>query len=150
MTSSTPANQRKSGSDFTGRQTEQLNEAKKVEKREASDRMAMVAAELEEEKNTIIDLTDPENPVVEVKVRKVEVTSPKRTIRTNCDLPQVTWGRKVIDPGVFDHDDPSKNRPPIMGPMMMYDLKEGQQYVVPKEFAEHLNERGYLSYMGGV
>lgn len=142
---SSPRTQRKGAADFTGRQTELLNEAKKVEKAEASSRVAMATAAAAEAKNTIIDLSDPENPVAEVQVRQVEVNSPKRIIRTNTTLNQVTFGRKVIDPG-----DIESGRPPIMGPMVMYDFQEGQPYKVSKELAEHLNERGYLSYMGNV
>lgn len=144
-TASNAPRQRKSGADFTGRQVEVLEREKNEEKKEASQRMSMMTAAEAEQSNSIIDLTDPTNPVTEVQLREVEVETPTRLIRTNTTLKQVTYGREVIDPG-----DPDTGRPAIMGPMVMYDLEEGQAYKVPREFADHLNERGYLSYYGGV
>lgn len=147
----TPAKQaalkpaRKAASDYTGRLTELQNAEKASEVKEAANRMAMVQAAQAELKETIIDLSDVNNPVKEVQVRKVEVNAPYRIIRTNTTLNQVTFGRKVEDPG-----DIQTGRPPIMGPMVMYNLEEGQPYKVPKDFAEHLNSKGYLSYMSNA
>lgn len=135
--------QRKTGADFTGLQTERLNEAKKVEKAEAAQRVTLMTAAAAEMKNTIIDVTNSEEPIMEIQPRKVEVTSPFRVIRTNTTLNQVTFGRKVLDPGNVEEGTPA-----IMGSMNMYDFEEGQPYRVPKELAEHLNGKGYLSYMG--
>ena len=53
----------------------------------------------------------------------------------------------VVDPGDYEANPP---RPAIMGPMKYYDFKEGVVYRVPKEVADHLNDIGYISYMGGV
>lgn len=137
------ARSRKRPADFTGRQTELLNEAKKVERAENADRMAMVSAAEQEAKNAVIDF-ETGQPEPEVEVRSVEVNSPTRTIRVNSDIIDMTWGREVYDPG-----DPEQGIPARMGPLKMFTFKEGQAYSkVPAELADHLNNLGYLSYLG--
>lgn len=147
-TQASPSRGRKRPADFTGRQTELLNEAKKVERAETSERVAMVHAQEAEHKNAIIDF-ETGQPDQQVEVRSVEVTSPTRTIRVNTDIIDMTWGRQVLDPGDYTDPDPLKHRPAIMGPLNNHTFKEGQAYSkVPVELAEHLNELGYLSYLG--
>jgi hypothetical protein len=138
---------RKRPADFTGRQTEQLNEAHKTERIEQSQRIALVNAELEEEKNIIVDYTGSEEPMPAVEVRQVEVNSPNRMIRVNSDIDQMTYGREVIDPGDYTASPP---RPAILGSLNTYNFKEGQVYRVPKEVADHLNDKGYIAYMSGA
>lgn len=134
---------RKRPADFTGRQTEQLNEAKKADRAEQAARMAMVNAQEAELQNSLIDF-ETGQPVPEVGVKEVEVSSPTRTIRVNSDIDNMTWGREVWDAG-----DPEKGIPARMGPLKNYTFKEGVAYSkVPVELAEHLNRLGYLSYLG--
>lgn len=143
----TPASNRpsrKRAADFTGKQTEQLNEAKKADRAEQAAHMAMTVAQEVELKNTVIDIETGE-PVNDVEIREVEATSPTRTIRVNQDINQMTWGREVWDAGDMEANPP---RAPIMGPLKTYDFEEGQPYRVPVDVAEHLNHLGYLSYLG--
>jgi hypothetical protein len=138
--------QGKRPADFTGKLQQKLAEDKKSELVEAAQRVAMVTAVAADIKdNEIIDLTNSDEPLPVPEVREVEVNSPNRIIRVNSDLPMVTFGREVLDPG-----DPETGRPAIMGPMNMYNFEEGQQYRVPRELADHLQQLGYLSYYGGV
>jgi hypothetical protein len=140
---------RKRAADYTGKLTEKLQEDRKAEIVEASQRIAMVNAELKEEKNSVVDYTgEPE--VREVEVREVEVATPYRMIRVNADINQMTFGRSVIDPGDYDNPDFSQRRPAVMGPMKYYDFEEGRLYRVTKDIAEHLQNIGYISYMGGA
>jgi hypothetical protein len=139
----TPRTPRKSGGDFTGQQGLKLAETKKEELKEAATRMAVVSEIEQQVEDSIIDYTNPIEPVVEVQVREVKQNSPERIIIANQDLDKVVWGRIVENPG-----DPDKGIPPVMGPMNMRSFKEGQRYKVEAAFAEHLNQKGYLSFIG--
>lgn len=141
---------RKRPADYTGRLTEQLAEDKKAEQLEASQRIAMVTAQQQEIKSQVVDYTDSEEPLPEVELRSVEVSTPYRMIRVNADIKDMTFGRKVIDPGEYQDIDISKHRPAIMGPMNMYTFNEGQLYRVTKDVADHLNSIGYIAYMSGA
>lgn len=141
---------RKRAADYTGKQTEKLNEARKNEIIEASSRIALVNAEAQAAKEEIIDYTNSSDPLPTVEVRKAEVATPYRMIRVNADIDQMTYGREVIDSGDYDNPDLSQRRPAIMGPVKMYSFAEGQMYRVPREIAEHLNNLGYLSYMSNA
>lgn len=148
----TPARgQRKRPTDFTGKQTEELNEAKKVEKAEAAQRVAMVTAEAEAASNEIVDyFPQSGKPLPQLEVREVEVNDPGRIIRVNTDIDQMVFGREVVDPGDLTNPDPSLHRAPVMGPIKFWNFKEGQAYRVNKDMAEHLQRLGYLSYLGGA
>lgn len=143
-----PAAARKRAADYTGKLQAQLQEDRKAELQEAATRIAMVTAAAETAKDDIVDLTDSNEPIPEAVIQEVKVNSPYRMIRTNQDLDQVTFGRKVIDPGDYDNPDHSLRRPAIMGPMQYYNFKEGQATRVPADLAEHLDSLGYLSFMG--
>lgn len=141
---------RKRAADLTGRMTERLAEDRKTELLEASQRIALVNAQTQAAKEEIIDYTNSNDPLPIVEVRQAEVNTPYRMIRVNQDIDQMTYGREVSDPGDYDNPDFSLRRPAIMGPMNMYTFAEGQMYRVPREVAEHLNDKGYVSYMGGI
>jgi hypothetical protein len=138
---------RKRPADYTGKLSEQLNAEKKIEKQDAATRIAMVTAAASEAKNDVIDYTDSSDPVREVVPQQVEVNTPYRMIRVNSRIDQMTYGREVLDPGDYSANPP---RPAIMGPMKYYTFEEGQLYKVPSDVAEHLQDIGYISYMGGV
>lgn len=140
---------RKRAADYTGRLTEKLQEDKKAEVLEAAQRIALVNAEMKEEKNKLVDYTD-DSTAYEVEVREVEVSTPYRMIRVNQDINQMTFGRTVLDPGDYDNPDINLRRPAVMGPMRYYDFSEGQLYKVTKDIAEHLDNLGYIAYMGGA
>lgn len=141
---------RKRAADLTGRQQEKLQEDRKSEVIEASSRIALVNAQQKAAKEEIIDYTDSTDPLPAVEIRQAEVNTPYRMIRVNQDIDQMTYGREVTDPGDYDNPDMSQRRPAVMGPMHMYNFAEGQMYRVPREVAEHLNDKGYVSYMGGA
>jgi len=144
MTESTPSSprtQRKRPADFTGIQSERLNEEKKVER--AASKIAMVNAVDEVSGPQFVDYTGADIPLPEVEVHEVEVNNPYRTIRVNTKIEQMTFGRRVMDPG-----DPQHGIPPIMGDLPMYNFDEGKSYRVPKDMAEHLEAKGYLAYIG--
>jgi hypothetical protein len=138
-----PRTQRKRPADFTGIQSERLNEEKKVAKLEASSRIAMITAEAAEAKNDIIDYTGADIPLPEAEVQEVEINDPYRTIRVNTKIEQMTFGRSVMDAG-----DPANGIPAIMGSMNTFNFDEGQSYRVPKDLSDHLNRLGYLAYVG--
>jgi hypothetical protein len=138
---------RKRPADFTGRQGEQLQESKKAEIIEASQRIALVNAEMEQAKDEVVDYTGSSDPLPSVQLQSAEVNTPFRMIRVNSDIEQMTYGRNVIDPGDLEANPP---RAPRMGSMNMYTFREGQLYRVPKEIAEHLQTLGYIAYMGGA
>lgn len=138
---------RKRPADYTGRKTEQLQEDKKAEIIEASQRIALVNAELQEEKNQIVDYTHSNEPLPQVEIQSAVVNTPFRMIKVNSDITDMTYGREVLDPGDFEATPP---RAPRMGSMNMYSFQEGQLYRVKKEVAEHLERLGYIAYMGGA
>jgi hypothetical protein len=141
---------RKRAADLTGKQMERLAEDRKTEVIEASQRIALVNAQQKAAKEEIIDYTNSSEPLPVVEVRQAEVNTPFRMIRVNQDIDQMTYGREVIDSGDYDNPDMSQRRPAVMGPMHMYSFAEGQMYRVPREVAEHLNDKGYVSYMSGA
>lgn len=145
MAANTPARPRKAGGDFTGQQQAKNAEEKKLELKEAAERMSVITAVEAEVRDTIIDMTDPTNPVPEVQVRQVEVSSPVRVIVTNQDMDNVTWGREVYDPGNIE-----EGRPAVMGPLKMFSFKEGQRYKIQADLANHLNDKGYLAFLGNA
>lgn len=141
VTVSGPRTQRKRPADFTGLQTEKLNEEKKVER--AAAKIAMVNATEEVTGPEFVDYTGSDTPLPEVEVHEVEVNDPFRTIRVNTKIEQMTFGRRVMNPG-----DPERGIAPIMGDLPTYTFEEGKSYRVPKEMAEHLGSKGYLAYIG--
>lgn len=138
---------KKRAADLTGRLNEKLQAENAVELKEAAARVAMATSAAEEEKNVVVDYTGSDEPIPEVELRKVEVASPYRMIRVNQNIDQMTYGRSVVDPGDYTANPP---RPAIMGGLNTYSFEEGVVYRVPKEVADHLNDIGYISYMGGA
>jgi len=143
-TISSPRTQRKRPADFTGIQSERLAEEKAVAKKEASARIAMVTAENEAAKDGIVDYTGADTPLpITVEAQELEINNPYRTIRVNTKIEQMTFGRKVMNPG-----DPERGIPPVMGDMNTFNFEEGQAYRVPATLADHLGRLGYLAYVG--
>jgi hypothetical protein len=138
---------RKRAADHTGRLNERLQSEHATELKEAASRVALATAVAEEEKNIVVDYTDSTEPIPEVEIKAVQVSSPYRMIRVNQNIDQMTYGREVLDPGDYQSNPP---RAAIMGPMKYYTFEEGVVYRVPKDVADHLNDLGYLSYMSGA
>jgi len=141
---------RKRAADFTGQQQLKLQEERKTELLEASERIALVTSQQKAAREEIVDLTNSDEPLPAVEIRQAEVNTPFRLVRTNQDIDQMTYGREVLDPGDYNNPDHNLRRPAIMGPVKMYSFKEGQLTRIPREVADHLNDKGYLSYMSGA
>ena len=119
------ATARKRAGDFTGRQTEELQKANAEKLRERAQEISLMA-EIEAEENAKpVDYTNGPTPpaaVDELEVEaEVEVLSPTRTIIPNTNLESVTYG-------AGNH----------------YTFEEGRKYVVSRELANHLSEKGLL------
>jgi hypothetical protein len=138
---------RKRAADHTGRLNEKLQLEHATELKEAAARVALATQAAEEEKNVVVDYTNSNEPIPEVEIKAVQVSSPFRMIRVNQNIDQMTYGREVLDPGDYTTNPP---RPAIMGPMKYYSFEEGVVYRVSKDVADHLNDLGYLSYMSGA
>jgi hypothetical protein len=118
-------------SDFTGRQREALVEEHAEEVAEASERMALAnATKARQAVNSITDLTDPTNIVVEeilpevldeVEEIDVQFVEEYEVVIPLDDLEDWTYG-------AGNH----------------LSLKQGQKYRVKKAWADHLREKGYL------
>ena len=141
-TLSGPRTQRKRPADFTGIQTERLAQEQSEASKEANQRMAMATAQAQAESNVLVDYSGHQD-LPEVERQTVEVNDPTRVIRVNTEIEDMTFGRTVTDPG-----DMETGRPAIMGPMNMYTFVPGKPYRVSKALAEHLESKGYLSYIG--
>ena len=141
-TLSGPKTQRKRPADFTGIQTERLNAVQAEAKKEASQQMAMATAVALEESNQLVDYSG-HSDLTDIERQEIEVNDPIRTIRVNTEIEKMTFGRKVEFAG-----DPEKGIPAVMGGMNTYDFVPGKPYRVPKALADHLNDKGYLSYLG--
>jgi hypothetical protein len=129
--------------DFTGQKQQRLEADKSEAKKEAAKRVAMVNEVEREVNNEVIDYTGADIPLPEVEVQEVEINDPYRTIRVNTDINQMTFGRRVQDPGDIEH-----GIPPVMGDIPMYNFEEGRSYRIPKDMADHLQRLGYLAYVG--
>jgi hypothetical protein len=109
--------------DFTGREREKLQKehAEELALRAQEMSMASVAA-AEAAANTVTDLTQSA-PVVIDSVEEVEINLSSATvvIRVNEDIEDMTFG-------VGNN----------------YSFKAGQKYKVPKNVADHLEEKGYV------
>ena len=64
-------------------------------------------------------------------------------VRVSYPLEEMTFGREVVDPGVFDETGLC-TRPPVLGPLRTFTFEEGRQYRVTPDMAHHLRGLGYL------
>ena len=110
-------------SDYTGRQREKLQKDNAEEiARRADEISTATAVQAEKDATSVTDLTQGA-PVVVDSVEEIAPTLTENTvlIRVNEDLEDVTFG-------VGNH----------------YTFKMGQKYKVPKNLADHLEEKGYI------
>ena len=144
-TTSGPRSQRKRPGDLTGVRGQQLAaERDKAQEEEAQYRASAKAEERTELLSTVIDYS--QGGVVE------EVAVPDRpeddhpefmVIRVNYEIEQMTFGREVISPPVFDENG-MLTQAAVLGGMQTYNFKEGAQYKVPWELGRHLQSLGYV------
>lgn len=114
------ARSQKRPQDVTGRLAEELAATHAEELAEKSRTTALVTSQrAEDQSNKVVDYSK-EKPVVEV-AKTVEVRDAFTTIRTNCDLEQVTIGKGTS-----------------------FDFEMGMRYRVPVHVADHLEEKGLL------
>ncbi len=144
--------QRKSPRDFTGIRGQQLaEEAAKNKAREAQQVREALQAEIEEKVNTEVDYSSrpsiQRRPVEvdgELTVEEIEVEVPTRRIRVTDDIQDMTWGREIISPGVFD-DKGIMVQSPVLGSLRQYNFERGRWYTVDAELADHLEFLGYVN-----
>lgn len=144
--------QRKSPRDFTGIRGQQLaDEAAKNKAREAQAVREALQAEIEEKVNTEVDYSSrpsirrtPVEVDGELTVEEVEVEVPTRRIRVTDDIQDMTWGREILSPGVFDEKGMMVGAP-ILGSLRQFNFERGRWYTVDAELADHLEFLGYVN-----
>ncbi len=70
---------------------------------------------------------------------------PEATVRVRVSYPieEMTFGKEVVDPGEFDETGLC-TRLPVLGSLKVYSFKEGAEYRLTPDMAEHLRGLGYL------
>lgn len=106
--------------DYTGREADKLAAQRDAAAAARAQEITMISETEAEPTDDIIDLTEPPEPPV-VTTAEVEVRSPKRKVRVNTDLENMTFGH-------------GNN----------YNLAAGQQYMLPSEVADHLEKLGFV------
>lgn len=117
------ATARKRPGDFTGRQTEALQQENAEALKKRAEEISLMAEVAADENAKPIDYTNGPSPKAEELdvVEQVELLEPTRTIIPNTNLESVTFG-------AGNH----------------YTFDEGRKYVVSRELAEHLSGKGLL------
>lgn len=118
------ATARKRAGDFTGQQTEKLQQENAEALKARAQEISMMAEVAADENAKPVDYTKGPTPppAVELEVaEQVELSEPTRTIIPNTNLESVTFG-------AGNH----------------YTFEEGRKYVVPRELADHLRGKGLL------
>lgn len=103
--------------DLTGRQKAELEAKAAAERKDTAQRLSMVTAQAQAEKAGTIDLTTKESSDDEA----ISVAKPKKTLRVNTKLEQVTVGHGTS-----------------------YDFEVGQKYKVDADLYDYLDERGFV------
>lgn len=140
-----PRDQAKRPGDLTGRNTQKLEaERDEAQEAEAQARLTKASEERVELLSTVVDYSEggvrTEAEVVETEP---EIHPATMLIRVNYPIEQMTFGREVVAPPEYD-DHGNVTKPAILGGMLTYDFKEGQQYRVPWELGAHLKSLGYV------
>ena len=145
--------QRKSPRDFTGIRGQQLaEEAAKNKAREAQISEELRRVEVEEKLNTEVDYASHAKMRArqeveidgELSVEEVEVEVPTRRIRVTDDIQDMTWGRSILSPAVYD-DRGVMLANPVLGSLNQFNFERGRWYTVDAELADHLEFLGYVN-----
>jgi hypothetical protein len=145
--------QRKSPRDFTGIRGQQLaEEAARAKAREAQVSDELRRQEVEVKLNTEVDYsshgTVRARKEVEVdgelSVEEVEVEVPTRRIRVTDDIQDMTWGRSILSPAVYDERGLMVANP-VLGSLNNFNFERGRWYTVDAELADHLEFLGYVN-----
>lgn len=144
--------QRKRPGDLTGVRGQQLAaEAQLNKAEEARQVQAAIKVEREIKLNTDVDYTTkhlavqkvPSTVDGELVVEEIVIEIPKRRIRVNYPIEDMTFGREVVSPGEMDERG-AYVRPPVLGGLRSYTFEEGRWYVVDSDLADHLAFLGYI------
>lgn len=145
-----PTTQRKNPTDFTGVVTERQNAENEAARRAAaSEGLAMANPPAPAAPQTISpdqyedDYRGSDTPMPVVEVQAVETAERMVPIEVHTRVEDMVFGRTVIDPG-----DPEEGRPAVMGGLRMWNFFPGQRYTVSRDMADHLEDKGYISYRG--
>lgn len=74
----------------------------------------------------------------------VEVKVGREMIRVNYPIENMTYGKKIEDPGKFDEELGVWTRAPRLGTLRNLNFEEGVKYIVDSDVAEHLRSLGYV------
>lgn len=82
------------------------------------------------------------NEAGELEIEDIEVSVPTRRIRVNWPIDDMTFGRQVVSPGIYD-DRGVMLKAPELGSLNTHSFEEGRWYTVDAELADHLEFLGY-------
>lgn len=130
----------------------QALEAKKEEAAKVAAAKAEALAEVDsfKKKNVVIDyFADADKPVDDVVEDEVASTLPFREVTMKYTIDQMTYGMQIVSPAVYEKDEEGNDtrvlaEPAQVGGPRYYSFEEGRKYRLPRELADHLDERGYV------
>ena len=143
----TPRTQQKRPGDLTGVNNQKLaSEAVKAKANEEEAAREAIENEKAVKRATTVDYTgDSSESKLTVEVAEQVSVRPKtEVIMVNYPIEQMTFGREVIDPGVFDEEQGRWVKAPRLGDLTSYSFEEGVRYEVSSDMADHLKELGYV------
>lgn len=151
MPPATNRTQRKRPGDLTGVRGQALAAEAARQKEEAARQVqSVLEVEREIKLNTDVDYSTKVAPAVrrlevdgEVVVEDVEVETPKRRIRVNYPIEEMTFGKEIISPAEIDENG-FVVKPAVLGGLRTYTFEEGRWYVVDADLAGHLAFLGYI------
>lgn len=131
--------------DMTALRKQAQEETRDVEQAEAAQRLTM-AREVDdyEKQHVTVDYTGADVALPDVEEDDGADERPYREIIVKYDIDKMAFGRDIVTPAVTDEATGVMSVPPVLGGIRFFDFKEGRRYRVPRELAEHLDERGYV------
>jgi hypothetical protein len=144
--------QRKRPGDLTGVRGQQLAAQAAREKEETKTQVARALDdETREKRRTEVDYSTgvgsltrvtSHNEAGELEVEDIEVEVPTRRIRVMAAIDDMTFGRQVVSPGIYDERG-TMLKAPELGSLNTHSFEEGRWYTVDAELADHLEFLGY-------
>ena len=141
-----PQTQAKRPGDLTGVQGQKL--AKERDDSKADALAAAADAKVQDRQtalDTVVDYTH--GGVVADDVELVdtpeEPAPATMRIRVNYPVEDMTFGREVVSPAVYDENG-NVTKAAVLGRLNTYNFEEGVQYDVPFELGAHLKSLGYV------
>jgi hypothetical protein len=131
--------------DYTGREDERLKAVHADEVEQAAEQMAMATGVtvVRPKRGKVHDYSAEARPKPQPFNQPVpEETNQKYQVRILADIDQMTFGREIVEPP--DFTDPMNPRPGIVGPLLVFNFKEGEEYIVDKPVYERLVQLGYV------